>query len=184
MSTVTTKLGLTKPVGIEQFNLATYNNNLDLVDANAITDAKAALGLMWYKSNPGDTGAIGATQTVIDACPSFTFKGGRKYKVGWRSEYSVTNVDTHGEVCINSALTTDAVGLITGLTRYNRHTIHPSTTLSTFFEHAFTHTPSVDSTVQVKFTLQQVAGTGTLALTGSAVARPLEFYIEDLGAQF
>lgn len=32
MSTVTTLLGLTKPAGPEQFNLATYNNNLDLVD--------------------------------------------------------------------------------------------------------------------------------------------------------
>ena len=38
MSTVTTRLGLTKPAGIEQFNLATYNNNLDLVDGFAITE--------------------------------------------------------------------------------------------------------------------------------------------------
>lgn len=35
MSTVTTLLGLTKPAGIEQFSLSTYNNNLDLIDTHA-----------------------------------------------------------------------------------------------------------------------------------------------------
>lgn len=45
MSTVTPKLGLTKPAGTEQFNLATYNNNLDIVDTdstNQATDIKKA----------------------------------------------------------------------------------------------------------------------------------------------
>lgn len=37
MSLVTPKLGLTKPAGIEQFNLATYNTNLDLIDAGVLT---------------------------------------------------------------------------------------------------------------------------------------------------
>lgn len=45
MSTVTTYLGLTKPASIEQFNLATYNTNLDLVDTrvNLITPQYVAL---------------------------------------------------------------------------------------------------------------------------------------------
>lgn len=38
MSTVTPKLGLVKPVAVEQFSLATYNNNLDLVDEFAVAN--------------------------------------------------------------------------------------------------------------------------------------------------
>lgn len=36
MSTVTPKLGLVKPAGLEQFSRATYNNNLDIIDAAAM----------------------------------------------------------------------------------------------------------------------------------------------------
>lgn len=39
MSTVTPFLGLTKPAGIEQFSLATYNNNLDAIDAGVLARA-------------------------------------------------------------------------------------------------------------------------------------------------
>lgn len=38
MSTVTTLLNLVKPASPEQFNLATYNNNLDLIDAASIAN--------------------------------------------------------------------------------------------------------------------------------------------------
>lgn len=40
MSLVTTRLGLIKPAGIEQFSLATYNKNLDDIDAGVNTGRK------------------------------------------------------------------------------------------------------------------------------------------------
>lgn len=56
MSTVTTYLGLTKPAGIEQFNLATYNNNLDLAD-NAYLRAMIAPAIMGWDAGATTWGA-------------------------------------------------------------------------------------------------------------------------------
>lgn len=41
MSTVTPLLNLVKPANVEQFSLATYNNNLDLLDAKAVQYSEA-----------------------------------------------------------------------------------------------------------------------------------------------
>lgn len=49
MSTVTPKLNLVKPTTVEQFSLATLNNNMDIIDSNAssvATSIKAALKLI------------------------------------------------------------------------------------------------------------------------------------------
>lgn len=73
MSTVTTVFGLTKPAGIEQFSLATYNNNLDLIDAAILSEAHKIQHIEFVRQgHVASTGVIGPgdLSTFVDAANS------------------------------------------------------------------------------------------------------------------
>lgn len=73
MSTVTTVFGLTKPAGIEQFSLATYNNNLDLIDAAILSEAHKIQHIEFVRQgHVAGTGAVGIgdMSTLIESATS------------------------------------------------------------------------------------------------------------------
>lgn len=183
MSTVTTLLGLTKPAGIEQFSLATYNNNLDLVDAEAVNLRKSGLGrVARVVQNGADATGI-STITVLQNIATFSFKGGRAYTIRFVANYYVSNTDTVLLVKISTCSTSDAGNLTTGLTIVNQ-TDFMATQTNRGFNAGFDapYEPVSDTTLQVKVTAERVSGTGTISLQRSAVT-PNFFMIVDEGDQ-
>lgn len=80
MSTVTPFLNLVKPAPLEAFSRATYNNNLDLIDAGtkaAVERTGVAFGHMGRTANFQGVGGAGVTTIIMDAAQEllggFTF---------------------------------------------------------------------------------------------------------------
>lgn len=185
MSSVTTKLGLTKPVSVEQFNLATYNNNLDLVDNFAISADKQGKGYAAYAEMAADSGAL-TTIAVATFIPSFTFKANRRYRVGASGGGFFSDTASTFAAAINSCATADASGVTTGLTQLKARNMRGDVAgegreIMSIAKENFSFT--VDTTLQIKLTIGRLNGTGTVTLASSATNR-VSLYIEDLGAQF
>lgn len=128
MSTVTTRLGLVKPAGLEQWSRATNNNNLDLIDANVViqsewkpawTDLSLTAAWVAYAGGGGYYGGLryrkvgdminlqgmvksGAAGSQIAVLP-----------VGWRPQYSVITACEANAAGTLAMVLIDNVGIIT-----------------------------------------------------------------------
>lgn len=184
MSTVTPRLGLTKPAGIEQYSLSVINNNSDAIDAFMVnTVDKMSQGVKLRSEAVGGTPS-GVTDAIITNWGSFIFKANRKYEITWDVSYNFTATGTYFEFSINTCATADAATLLTGLTALNTKTkttvgaaLTESAIITAWFE------PTVDTTVQVKFRAKRVAGTGTATIVASASEKMITS-IKDMGAQY
>ncbi len=184
MSTVTPRLGLTKPAGIEQFNLATYNTNLDLIDTESINVAKNGSGSMVFARYNATSSAI-TTLTVVFAIPTFTFKANRKYKITFIGNgYTSDNTSTF-LIAVQTCLVSDPLAQTTGLSQVRPRAIKLDTALEgrSFDFTAPNVTFGSDTTLQIKFTAQRLSGGGGITITGNNTD-PCEMVIEDLGLNF
>lgn len=142
-----------------------------------------ALGIVAYVELPGNTGTINTIQVVLNI-PSFTFRAGRRYRVGTSGGgYSNTTSATYG-FTVSSCSTGDAASATSGLTQLKarsfrwdvagegREALADATRNNLIY--------STDTTLQVKLTAAAVVGTGSLVLTSDATNRVM-LYIEDLG---
>jgi|SRR5213595_3426769 len=183
MSTVTPTINLVKPATIEQFSLATFNNNLDLIDAEALSLRKESKGLLQSTVVATNSGSVTAL-TVISNIASFTFKAGRKYRIKWDFTYQGNTAGNYLTALIGTCLTTDAAGLTTGITQLNGRPfkVHDNGIDSSGYCEA-TYQPVADTTVQIKFLIQVTTGAGTARISGSAL-QPTLLNIYDDGLQF
>lgn len=181
MSTVTPYLNLVKPAPLENFSRATYNTNLDLVDTDAITQNKAAKGFMpGGKSRTTASAAVSAL-SVLENIATFTFKGGRKYRIGWDCSYAFSVASDAFTVSIQSCSTADAATLTTGLTELvSRVKTVPAANQGTHLSLNAVYEPASDITLQIKFLVSRIFGSGTFTMEASKSW----FTIEDLGAQY
>lgn len=141
---------------------------------------KLAKGLQYRAQVKTASAAIGGTTVVVNNIPSFTFKAGRKYRATWDFPFYVNNVDTYGGAQIATCAVGDAAASTTGLTEVLTRTI--SARQSGFTESQIVNAwfePTVDTTVQLKFTIIRVAGTSTIVVSGAEFAN---YTIEDLGS--
>lgn len=184
MSTVTPKLGLTKPAGIEQFNLATYNNNLDVVDNYAVnTVEKLPKGLLWQKHIATSSGAV--LDAIIDNVPTFTFKANRKYRIIWDFSYLMSgNSDSLYYISINLAPVADAAASLANCTPLEGRTKFVQIFAGSSTGHtgpivAYHLEGGVDRTTQLKFRVQRVFGDDSITIVGNANERPVYSIYDD-----
>lgn len=142
-----------------------------------------ALGLVAYAELGGNTGTINA-QIVVLNIPTFTFRAGRRYRVGASGGgYSNTTAATYS-FGINTCSTSDAANLTTGLTQLKSRSFRwdiageGREALNDATRNNLTY--AADTTLQVKLTAGAVVGTGSLVLTSDATNRVMIF-VEDLG---
>lgn len=183
MSTVTPNINLVKPAPLEQFSLATYNNNLDLIDTEEGANRIQSAGMKTNKKVIAN--GIGLTTlSVVENIASFAFKGGRRYRIVWHAGYANSAASNYFDLAIHTCSTADAAALTTGLTTIisRSYTANNAASGESFYVEAVYEPPS-DTTLQVKFTVARSLGAGTWTLQASATA-PAWYYIEDVGDQF
>lgn len=148
-----------------------------------------AKGLMLMQQGLANTTNYGGGNNVVASIPSFTFKAGRKYKIGWISEFQCSDATLYVYIGIFKVPVTDSASSNTGIglqvaAEIESHTLTAkSANLTEFFEFETWYTPTVDETWQIKFATGGVAGAGTIFFLGRT-GRPISYYIEDHGAQF
>lgn len=180
MSTVTTFLNLVKPAPLEAFSRATYNTNLDLIDAGAVNTDKQAKGLVYQQSVLVDSGII-TTLAVANYIATFTFKANRNYEVSWEAHSQSTVDGDYCDIAIQTAPVADAPSVITNLTLRRQVTQRQFTIQNPFRVVAPIMFPT-DTTFQIKFTVTRTAGTGNVTVKGNA-SIPGIIRIVDLGMQ-
>lgn len=145
----------------------------------------AAQGMMArHIFNTVDSGAQVAI-VVLQSIASFTFRGGRKYRIVLDANYYTDNLDTVVLFRVATCATTDAANSTAGLAVKNQTDKQATRTMTGFpvgpingyFE------PTVDTTLQVKATAQRVVGTGSFYMQ-RAPETPNILAIYDEGAQF
>lgn len=142
-----------------------------------------ALGLVVHQQITASGGSVTAL-TVINNIASFAFKGGRKYRIVWDFSYQGNTAGNYVTALIGTAATADAAALTTGITQRNGRPfkIHDAAIDSPGRVEAV-FVPSADDTLQLKFLIQVTTGAGTARISGSTT-QPVDYTIEDLGAQF
>lgn len=146
---------------------------------------KLAKGLLYKQKIATSSGGI--TDAIVDNIPSFTFTGGRKYRIVWDSSYYQSVVTDLFYWSINMAPVGDTAALTTNLTPMDGRTRGITTAgtsvtnymgpITAYFE------PTVDTTTQLKFRIQRALGTGnTVAVSNGNETR--NYLIYDDGAQF
>jgi hypothetical protein len=188
VSTVTTKLGLTKPIGIEQFSLATLNNNMDIIDAYAVnTVEKLAKGLVFQNLVTSSSGSV--TDAIINNIASFTFKANKRYRIEWDfSHLGSGNCDSLFHCSINTCAISDPAAQLTGLTTIDGRTKGLLTSYglgATQYNGPViaSYSPgAVDTTLQIKFRVQRVVGDDGLTVVGGANER-VRYEIYEVGQQ-
>lgn len=187
MSTVTTYLNLVKPASPEQFSLATYNNNLDLVDTH-LKDVvqKMAKGYAAYVELASNSPGIN-TQAVVLNIPSFTFRANRNYRIGASGNGSVDALGSAFGFLLTTCAVADAAAVTTGLTQLRGSTYRFDSTgegravLDGLAKDRLVF--GADTTLQIKLTAARIVGTtGSVTLLSGSTDRTC-LYIEDLGAQ-
>jgi hypothetical protein len=143
-----------------------------------------ALGLVHHEIVTVSSGFIDVNLAVIKHIPSFDFKAGRKYRIIWDFEYQGNTAGNYITALIGTCLTTDASGSTAGITQRNGRPfkVHDSNIDSSGRVEAI-YVPPSDLTRQIKFLLQVTTGTG-LARISAENLEPVNYMIEDLGAQF
>lgn len=145
--------------------------------------AKYPQGLLSSQKGTANSSAVSAL-SVINNIPTFAFKAGRKYRIVWNGQYYTSVASSFWALRIQSASTVDSAALTTGLTQVQSRTMSAGAASSSqsFYVEAI-YEPVSDTTLQIKFTVQNAAGGGTIVIAASAVD-PALYYIEDLGKQF
>ena len=180
MSTVTTFLNLVKPAPLEAFSRATYNTNLDLIDAYVLgTAEKLPKGIVSYETRSSASAGITA-KGIVENIPTVTFKGGRMYKVVWNASATVSVADGYFTLGISTCLTTDSAALTTGLTDITTSSVKAVSTGGERFYVEGIYEPPADITLQLKFWAERATGTGTWTMEN----KKAWFYVEDMGDQF
>lgn len=178
MSTVTTFLNLVKPAPLEQFSRATYNTNLDLIDAGVLNADRQAKGYMPQSKTRASASAPTTTIAVIDNIESFTFKANRRYRISWNCSYTQSVATDYFDAKIQTCSTADASNLTTGLTELigrscSAHSAGAGQPL--YVEDIRKYV--ADTTLQIKFTVARTLGTGNWTME----AKRSLVTIEDLG---
>jgi len=141
-------------------------------------------GLLY--ENVAQTSVNGLTDNIVANIPSFTFKGGRKYRIVWDASYLQDNVGDLFFWCIFSAPVGDTATSLTNLTVIGGRTkgvvAGGLVTVHTGIITAL-YRPLVDITIQLKFRVQRVAGSGGVAVVSQNGERP-SYQIFDDGMQF
>lgn len=183
MSGVTDNYGLILPAKGEGYTVDIINQNNVAIDGLLLDRSKYAQGFKHINKGLSNSGGITAISVVYNV-PSFAFKGGRKYEIVWDAEYVQSVANTYHRFEINTCAVADAAALTTGLTTIGGRSWSAKTAgfNESFYVRA-TYEPSADTTLQIKFTGKQTAGTGNAIIIGSA-SSPNLFTIEDKGAQF
>lgn len=161
-------------------------------------DLPGAPGDVWtgteWASTPRPAGVLSrlmittSSNTIVDGIiqnvGSFAFRGGRKYRIVWDAEFSISTASNYFEMSINLASPTDAAVALTGLTKLDRATVTGNNTNSAehFRVEAF-YEPTADIVRQVKWRTARVVGGGTVSIL-SAAGGPGKYYIEDLGRNY
>jgi hypothetical protein len=140
-------------------------------------------GLMTRLKGTANSSAVSAL-SVINNIPTFSFKAGRRYRIVWSGQYYTSVANSFWAIRIQSASTADAASLTTGLTQLQSRTISAGVASSSesFYVEAI-YEPVSDVTLQIKFTVQNAAGGGTIVIAAGATD-PALYYIEDMGKQF
>lgn len=186
MSTVTPFLNLVKPTTVEQYSLSTQNNNLDSIDTWAQnTVSKMAQGYKAYAEMAADSAAL-TTIAVATFIPSFTFKAGRRYRVGASGGGFFSDTTSTFSVAISTCLVTDTSSSTAGLTQIKARGVRGDVAgegreIMSIAKENFT--VGSDTALQIKLTIGRLNGAGTVTLASSATNR-VSLYIEDLGVQF
>lgn len=158
----------------------------DGLETRVIATEKFAKGLVLLKKITTNSGAIGtaAPTTIVENVPTFTFKAGRAYAIEWRTSYTTSAGGSYWGVAINTCSTTDLNYVNTGLTQITSQAIHTdAANLGDYFVLTSYLTPTVDTTLQIKFSLVWAGvGAGTLTIAGST-SSPTYYTITDLGQQ-
>lgn len=123
---------------------------------------------------------------VLQSIASFTFRGGRKYRIGFEANYYTDNLGVVVLFRVATCATSDAANSTTGLTVRNQTDAQATRTTTGFPVRVYGYyEPSVDTTLQVKATGQRVVGTDPNGFfMQRAPETPNILFIEDLGAQF
>lgn len=92
MSTVTPLLNLVKPATVEQFSLATYNNNLDSIDLfiKGMND-KLPKGMIANLTTVGVSGGVATSEGVLDMVQA-SFVAGRWYELSYTANMKSAGV--------------------------------------------------------------------------------------------
>jgi hypothetical protein len=133
--------------------------------------------------NTADSGAQ-AAHVVLHSIASFTFRGGRKYRIALEANYYTDNLDTVVLFRVATCSTADSSTSTVGLTVKNQTDGQPTRTTTGFPVKVYAYfEPVTDTTLQLKATAQRAVGTGSFFMQRSVDA-PNIFFVEDLGAQF
>ena len=155
------------------------NRNYDRTNLIEINREKAAQGYMDESEERTSVSASVSSLSVIENIPSYTFKAGRRYRLVWDFTYVLSVANDYFDCKINSASIADDSALTTGLTELIKRPI--TAALSGAGQHgrvtAFVKY-AVDTTVQLKYTVQRTVGTGTFQME----ANKAYFIIEDVGS--
>lgn len=157
---------------------------LEAYYGSSYTRGPAAQGMMPGRVKVTANGAGLTTLAVQNNIGSFTFLANRKYKIVWQGGYSLSVASDYFNLAVQSASTADAAGAITGLTQLQgrSYTANNAGAGESFYVEAI-YEPTVDTTLQIKFTVARAIGSGSWTLQASATA-PSYGYIEDQGMQF
>jgi hypothetical protein len=147
------------------------------------TDVSPSRGILLRKKIITD--GIGlSTLSVVENFATFTFRGGRKYRIVWATGFEISAASNYFNIAIHTASTADAAGAITGLTTIMTRSLTANNAGSgEFFYLEAPYEPAADETKQIKFTVARALGAGTFTPKASAPS-PAWFYIEDLGANY
>jgi hypothetical protein len=123
---------------------------------------------------------------VLQSIASFTFLGGRRYRIGFEANYYTDNIGVVVLFRVATCATTDAANSTTGLTVRNQTDAQATRTTTGFPVRVYGYyEPTVDTTLQVKATGQRVVGSDPNGFfMQRAPETPNILFIEDLGAQF
>jgi hypothetical protein len=180
MSTVTPFLNLVKPAPLENFSRATYNNNLDLIDADSVNQDKAAKGQKYIANRTSDSTA--SADLVVDFTTAYTFKAGRNYEIEWDFSYRVSDTTTFMFFSINSSPITEANTGTVGIAQLTGRTkaAHVASVNVSTGPVIYRFKPGSDTPWIIKFRMQRVSGTG-VAVIGANAGEPSTYIIRDLG---
>lgn len=182
ISSQTAEDALTKYLGSEIIRTDLPGMPRRICNGTAWVPTAEAQGLKHHEAVTANSGFINLL-TVIKHIPSFDFKAGRRYRIGWDFKYQGNTAGNYVTALIGTCLPTDDPGITAGITqRAGRpFKIHDGNVDSSGRVTAI-YKPTSDLTRQVKFLLQVTTGAG-LARISAAALEPVDYTIEDLGAQ-
>lgn len=185
MATPTTYYNLLKPATGETYDVNLLDTNYDKIDAELHNASLRALGYVAYAEMAANSSAL-TTIAVATFIASFTFKAGRRYRIGASGGGFFSDTASTFAFAINTCSTADGSSVTTGLTQIKARSVRGDVAsegreLMSIAKENFT--VASDTTLQLKLTAARLNGTGTVTLASDSTNRVCLF-VEDLGAQF